>query len=105
MNAQLRAPTGPLAWLQHWAARATAATTPPLPAGRTLRLASGDRLELDDPHRLVLVCLRGMLWITHEGLPDDTVIERGERYQTQATRRMLVCAIGEVRLHVAERSA
>ena len=104
MNAQLHpAPSGPLAWLLQWAARAKAKSGPALPPGRTLRLVSGDRLELEDPHRLELICLSGMVWITHEGLPDDTVIERGERYQTQATAPMLVCAIGPVRLHVVAR--
>lgn len=103
MNAQTQVPTNPLAWLQQWAG--LSGERPLARGGRYAELDSGDSLELDDPQHLQLVCLKGMLWITHAGLADDNVIERGQRYVTAATSRMRVCAVGAARVHIAPRHA
>lgn len=101
MNAQLQSHTNPLAWFQHWLSAPDDRVL--ARGGRLAELGSGDSLQLDNPQQLQLVCLKGMLWITHEGVPDDNVIERGQRYVTQVSTRMRVCAVGAARLHIAPR--
>ena len=40
-----------------------------------------------------VTCLRGALWITHDGLPADVVISEGESYTGAHPGRMLVFAL------------
>ena len=88
----------PLAWLQQvFVQRAAAAT----PQHQVHKLEAGDTIEVADPLHHELVCLHGSLWITHDHLPADTVVERGQHYLPRSGSRMLVSAISAARLMVS----
>lgn len=44
-------------------------------------LATGRLLRLEDPRGVVLSCLEGAVWITHDGDRNDIVLERGASYR------------------------
>ena len=88
----------PLAWLQQvFVQRAAAATS----QHQVHKLEAGDTIEVADPLHHELVCLHGSLWITHDHLPADTVVERGQHYLPRSGSRMLVSAISAARLMVS----
>ena len=89
----------PLAWLQKAMAFVPHASTAS-PVNQVHVLEAGDTIEVTQPLQHELVCMKGRLWITHDNMPADVVIDRGERYVAASDSRMLVHAIGDARLIV-----
>jgi len=99
-----------LARLMHWAGAVGAAgvarggeATPgqvpsqvtyqvPMPHATVRRFAS--------PLGLRLSCVRGDLWITVDGEPDDHVLAAGESFEPTSTRRVIVYALQPAVLRV-----
>jgi hypothetical protein len=46
--------------------------------------------------------LRGCIWITRDGCPEDTVLGAGEVFQSQAGARVLVHALEEAEVLIAD---
>jgi hypothetical protein len=99
------APVGPKALLDiGWqlvdALRAAAAArlAPPRRAMAAHRLDRGATLRVARPAGVVVVCLAGTLWITHDGAAEDIVLEAGERHLARNPGRMLVHAMDTARV-------
>ena len=91
---------GSLAWLRQQVNGALPTTAASHTSLQVLVLDAGDTIEVPQPLRSELVCLKGRLWITHDHEPADVVIERGQCYRPDSGSRMTVHAIGDARLMV-----
>jgi hypothetical protein len=71
------------------------------PAAEMLRyLPRGATLAVQQPLGLDVVCLKGTLWITHDGDTIDHVLESGCTYTAKRGERMLLNALADARFIV-----
>jgi hypothetical protein len=80
-------------WRASCAARARMLVLPA--AGDNHFLQKGAVLAVPRPMHREIECLRGSLWITHDGDPRDVILEKGEVYRPDRDARMLVQALAE----------
>lgn len=81
--------------------RAAAAHRTAGPAAEMLRtLSRGNTLTVEQPLGLDIVCLKGSLWITHDGDTIDHVLESGSTYTAKRGERMLLHALADARFVV-----
>ena len=96
--------SSPLAWLQRAMAGAAdaahAASSHAAEQPQIHVLEAGHTIDVPQPLRHELVCLKGQLWITHDHTPVDVVVECGQCYRPGSGSRMLVHALGDARLMV-----
>jgi hypothetical protein len=59
---------------------------------RTLRLKTGELLDIHDGEGFEVVCLEGAVWITQSNDPRDIVIKAGESFVLDKPGLALVCA-------------
>jgi hypothetical protein len=73
----------------------TAASPPQIPARarRHVAMTKAAILTVERPLGASVSCLRGSLWITHDGEPKDIVLEAGASYESDRATRMLVYAL------------
>lgn len=64
--------------------------------GALHELQKGATLVVERPAGVELKCLRGNVWITHDGDPRDVVVSPGENYHADRGSRMLVHALEPV---------
>lgn len=57
-------------------------------------------LVVPRPIHRKIVCLRGCLWITHDGDPKDIVLDAGQSYRPDRHARMLIQALQAAELRV-----
>jgi len=74
--------------------------TQPLP--RDLRLEHKALYSLPDGSGLAVTCDDGVLWLTLDGDSRDFVLEAGETFETQDRGRVLIYALADSRISVAE---
>lgn len=67
-------------------------------------IQKGATLVVPRPMHREIVCLRGSLWITHDGDPRDITLEAGQSYRADRNARMLVQALDSAELRLIERS-
>ncbi|MCW5610525.1 MAG: DUF2917 domain-containing protein [Rubrivivax sp.] len=60
----------------------------------------GATLAIDAPLGQEVFCIEGTLWITHDGDPQDHVVEAGRTYVPACAARMLVHALSRARFVV-----
>ena len=71
------------------------------PAAEMLHtLPRGAILTVEQPLGLEIVCLKGRLWITHDGDTVDHVLESGCTFTAKRGERMLVHALSQARFVV-----
>ena len=64
-------------------------------------LQKGAILAVSRPLHQDIACLRGSLWITHDGDPKDIILEAGQSYRSDRCARMLIQALDEADIQVA----
>ena len=69
-------------------------------AGKRHSLDKGATLTLHRPLGTAIECLRGTLWVTHDGQPMDIVLESGQRYRSECRDRMLIHALSPSEVQV-----
>jgi redox-sensitive bicupin YhaK (pirin superfamily) len=97
--------SSPVAWLQQLMGFVSASGATTSARRQMVTLEPGDTLVLSNPGQRELLCLAGALWITHDELPEDHVVERGQRYVPAADSRMSVHAMNQARVCVSWRQA
>lgn len=71
------------------------------PAAEMLRnLPRGATLSVEQPLGLDVVCMKGTLWIAHDGDTIDHVLEAGCTYTAKRGERMLLKALADARFIV-----
>ena len=93
----------PWVWLQQWMFFAAPRGAATAEVTRMHRMERGDTIEIQDPAHCVVHCLKGTVWVTQDHSADDWVLERGSRYQAKVNSRMLLHAMGDVRVVVSAR--
>lgn len=63
-------------------------------------LPRGATLAIDAPLGQEIFCIAGTLWITHDGDPQDHVVEAGRTYVPACAARMLVHVLADARFVV-----
>ncbi|MCW5611287.1 MAG: DUF2917 domain-containing protein [Rubrivivax sp.] len=58
-------------------------------------LLKGQTLVVRHPLGMALECVRGTLWITHDGDRKDIVLQQGESYVAARTSTMLIHALDD----------
>ncbi len=56
-------------------------------------LKKSEIMELPQPTQRRIVCTEGCVWLTHDGWPEDVVLEVGESHRCTKSSRLLVYAI------------
>jgi hypothetical protein len=69
---------------------------------RDLRLDHKALYSLPDASELAVSCEEGAVWLTLDGDPRDFVLEPGERFETEDHGRVLIYALADSRISVAE---
>jgi hypothetical protein len=64
-------------------------------------LHKGAIVAVPCPLQHEIACLRGSLWITHDGDPKDVVLEAGQSYRSDRRARMLIQALEDAYVRVA----
>jgi len=77
-----------------------AAGPTPSPEPALHELDEGEILKIPQPLRLEVVCLRGSLWITHDGDPKDIMVEAGGCYRVDRPSTLLIHALLRARLEI-----
>jgi len=67
-------------------------------------LARGSTLRVECPLGTEVACLDGCLWITHDGEPQDHIVEPGMPYTATKASTMLVHALGDARCLIVQPS-
>ena len=67
-------------------------------------LERGAVLAVQRPLNRAVECLRGTLWVTHDGDPKDVVLEAGQTYLPERDARMLVQALSAAEFRVTRGS-
>lgn len=88
----------PLSWMFGPVAGAAPAASP-LPALPTT-MRRGQTLAIDQPQ--VVICTEGTLWVTHDHMPEDHIVEAGGRCAAGRSR-MLVHAMTDARVEFVAR--
>jgi hypothetical protein len=83
-----------LAALGASSAAASPAVAPPQ------RLRKGQTLVVEQPQGQAVLCTEGALWITHDGTPDDHIVDMGQRHTCTDKQRMLVHALSDARVQM-----
>jgi hypothetical protein len=65
-------------------------------------LDNGTTLQLDNPAGTIVACLRGCLWVTRDGEPDDHIVEPGMQYTVAGSATMLVHAMADARCLIVQ---
>jgi len=61
-------------------------------ADRSIRLKTGELLDIDDGEGLGVECLEGAVWITQSNDPRDIVLNAGQSFTLDKPGLALVCA-------------
>jgi hypothetical protein len=80
-----------------WFLAAPSPTQPDVRLAGPRTLRSGQTLRVDDALGTEVVCIAGSLWVTHDGEPEDVIVEPGRPYRARHGSTMLVHALGESR--------
>lgn len=67
------------------------------------RFEKGEILALAQPIGSEIACLKGSVWITHDGDPKDVVLEAGERHVVDRGTPMLVQGLADATVSVLRR--
>lgn len=87
----------PLAWLQQ-AFKPAPKRSVRAVSQEVRELRKGETLVVDHPGGQGVVCLEGALWITHDFVARDNIVERGGQHAADGGTRMLVHALADSRL-------
>jgi hypothetical protein len=69
---------------------------------RDLQLQHKALYSLPDASSLAVTCEDGVLWLTVDGDPRDFVLEAGESFETEDRGRVLIYALADSRITIAE---
>jgi hypothetical protein len=73
-----------------------------MPATAPVRmLKAGTMLAVPQPRGQRIECLRGSLWLTHDGDPKDIVLAAGDSYTVDRDARLLVYGLDASELRIA----
>jgi hypothetical protein len=61
-------------------------------ADRSIRLNTGELLDINDGEGLTVECLEGAVWITQSNDPRDIVLNAGQSFMLDRPGLALVCA-------------
>lgn len=70
-------------------------------AAPVLTLQAGTTLAVTHPRGQRIECLRGSLWLTHDGDPKDVVLAAGDCYTADRDARLLVYGLDAAELRIA----
>ena len=85
-----------------WPGRSRATRAMVMPAaGDIRRLQKGAIFMVSRPMHLAIDCLRGSVWITHDGDPKDIILEVGQSHRPDRDAPMLIQALEIVDIRVA----
>jgi hypothetical protein len=69
---------------------------------RNLRLEHKALYSLPDASELAVTCEEGAVWLTVDGDLQDYVLEAGETFETQDHGRVLIYALADSRISIAD---
>jgi hypothetical protein len=69
-----------------------------------MTLHKGQIWSIRHPRGREVRCLRGALWVTHDGDPKDTVVAAGLTYRADRDTRMLLYALETAELRLATKN-
>jgi hypothetical protein len=102
MQAALASAFAPFATAFFRAGRPAVALPQGTPAAAPVRaLKAGTTLVLPAPQGHRIDCVRGSLWLTHDGDPKDIVLAPGDRYIADRNTRLVVYGLEASELRVA----
>ena len=67
------------------------------------RFEKGEILALAQPIGCEIVCLRGAVWITHDGDPKDVVLDAGQHHVVDRGTPMLIQSLANATVSVLRR--
>ena len=68
----------------------------------TLKLKARQIVRVSDLHGARIVCRQGTAWITQDGDLTDTVLERGQSFESVRTGQVLIYGLGETEVEIVE---
>jgi len=81
--------------------RVAASQVTMIPAiGNMHDIQKGATLVVDNPLHREVVCLQGLLWITHDRDTKDIMLDAGEHYGVDRSTRMLIHALESARIRL-----